>query len=462
MRAAHYCTACERQLPLCVRSDRQFCSSRCRVWAFRHPGQKRPDYARGRVRLPQRPGQGQPKTLAAALVALSDARKYAAKLEATARAQNTEEQKLLTEMGKLREGLLEVRRELAAERDDRAKTKEKLGKTEDEKNTKTKENYQRLRQIERLLKRLKRTETDVKKKQAELDRVQADFSKVRDGQERKRAEQERMLRDARAQLAELARERDELMAQIKTLIAEVERLRSREDLARIRDELVAQINALTARAEELKEEVEQAEQDLKKHEEEVAGTQKPSDDDKHGPGQPRSLVELLQRRLEDEQARRIAAEQRIAELLSEVGNPKKAREPDAVTPSGPPPIAPGQYQRHATAAGYDFTRDPLLALMRRDVLVADRYADWQAKHMKRLTSRRRDPEQTLDEQAYAAAVAARWRLMDHPHLRLGVRPMWSLLGYLLDENSERYLLTITQERIDEMQSRMAGRLSVSS
>ena len=56
--------------------------------------------------------------------------------------------------------------------------------------------------------------------------------------------------------------------------------------------------------------------------------------------------------------------------------------------------------------------------------------------------------------AYAAALAARWRLMDHPHLRLGARPMWSLLGYMLDENSEKYLLMITQERIDEMQSRL--------
>lgn len=35
--------------------------------------------------------------------------------------------------------------------------------------------------------------------------------------------------------------------------------------------------------------------------------------------------------------------------------------------------------------------------------------------------------------------------------------MWSLLGCLLDENSEHYLLTITQERIDEMQSRLGER-----
>ncbi len=96
--------------------------------------------------------------------------------------------------------------------------------------------------------------------------------------------------------------------------------------------------------------------------------------------------------------------------------------------------------------------------MRGDVRVADRYADWQATHMDRITSRRRDHAQSLDEQAYAAALAARWRLIDHLHLRLGMIQTWSLLGCLLDERSERYLLMITQERIDEMRSRIGARL----
>jgi hypothetical protein len=92
--------------------------------------------------------------------------------------------------------------------------------------------------------------------------------------------------------------------------------------------------------------------------------------------------------------------------------------------------------------------------MRRDVLVADRYAVWQATNMQRMTARRRDPNQTLDEQAYAAALAARWRLIDHPHVRLGTMPRWSILGLLLDQKSEKYLLTIAHERIDEMNSRI--------
>lgn len=100
----------------------------------------------------------------------------------------------------------------------------------------------------------------------------------------------------------------------------------------------------------------------------------------------------------------------------------------------------------------------LFALMRCDVLVADRYADWQERNMERVTSRRRDRTQTLEEQAYATAHAARWRLIDHPHIRLGTIPTWRLLGFKLDDKSEQYLLTITQERIDEMQSRMGASL----
>lgn len=69
--------------------------------------------------------------------------------------------------------------------------------------------------------------------------------------------------------------------------------------------------------------------------------------------------------------------------------------PDA--PSSPfvPPASPGLYQRQAAAAGYDYLRDPLFDLMRHDVLVADRYADWQAGHMGRIGARRRDATNPL-------------------------------------------------------------------
>lgn len=421
MRSAHFCAVCDKRLPFCVRSDRQFCTSRCRVWAFRHPGQKRGDFTRGRVRLPDEPGRGRPKTLAAALAALEESRRYAAKLEATAQKQHSAEQQLLNELGALREGLAAVKHGLSAERDaardDLTKTKERLGKSEEQKNRRTKESYKRRRQAERLELRLKRAESELSKKRSELGRAQADLEEARRAQVQRSAEHESELREVRSQVAALSSARTDLTRQIKELAARAEQLQSR---------------------------AEQSEQTLKQRDEELTQERKQTTD-----------AELLRRRLEAEQERRIAAEQQIEQLLRDSGREKKASEAAAprlpLASSG----ALGLYQPHAADAGYDPTRDPLFDLMRRDVLVADRYADWQAKNMERITSRRRDVAQTLEEQAYAAAMAARWRLIDHPHLRPGTIPKWSILGCLLDDKSERYLLTITQERIDEMQSRIS-------
>ena len=38
--------------------------------------------------------------------------------------------------------------------------------------------------------------------------------------------------------------------------------------------------------------------------------------------------------------------------------------------------------------------------------------------------RKLDPEQTVDEQAYASALASRWRLIDRPHSRLPTPPVY--------------------------------------
>lgn len=186
MRSAHFCAVCDKRLPFCVRSDRQFCTSRCRVWAFRHPGQKRGDFRRGRVRLPEDPNRGRPKTLAAALAALEESRRYAAKLEATAQKQHSAEQALLTELSTLRTGLGAVKLDLATERDSvremLAKAQERLGKTEEQKNKKTKESYKRRRQAERLQSRLKRAESELSKKRSELGRAQVDLEEARRAQ----------------------------------------------------------------------------------------------------------------------------------------------------------------------------------------------------------------------------------------------------------------------------------------
>ena len=448
MREIHYCNTCDKKLPYCVRFDRKYCTSLCRVWAFRHPGQKRLDYSYGRRRL-KRPGRAQPKTISAALAALAESRKYAAKLEATAQQQHTDGQKLKTELLALREGLADALLGKVADsdavRDDLAKTKERLAKVEQQKNAKTKQSYRRLRQTERLITRMKRAEREVAAKRLALERAQAELEAVRRSQEQQGAVQSSKLAAAQSQAA---------------------------DLLRVRDDLAKQVQSLTDNAEQLQSRAEAVEQTLKQHDEELGQERKLAEEAQRAQQEANAKAESLKRRIEAEQARRMVAEKIVQQL-------QKGREHQ--TPPSRPATNPvsgtgqdgsidderlsahirqhmdlGQYLQHAVAAGYDITADPLLPLMRRHVVVADPYADWQLRHLNRITSRRRDLRQTLDEQAYAAALTARWKLVDAPHIRLGKIPTWRIVGIQLDEESEKYLWTINNERIDEMTSRMGS------
>jgi hypothetical protein len=377
------------------------------------------------------PSRGRPKTFAEARAALEETRRYAARLEAAARQQHSEEQKLLTQLAMLREGLAEVKRGLATERDaardDLAKHIERLSKVDEQKNRTTKESYKHFRRAERLQTRVKCAEREVQRSRSDLGRAQADLAEACRTNSQQNAEYAARLRELHEQIAELSR---------------------------ARHDLTQQINTLKASAEECTNRAEQTEANLHQPGEELHRERQQSTEAKQARQDSESVVDLLWRRLEAEQKRRVAAEQRIEQLLG-TGTVERPRQPDMPPSPVIPPGSPGLYQSHAAAAGYDFLQDPLFDLMRRDVLVADRYADWQTRHMGRIGARRRDPSQPLDDQAYAATLSARWRLVDHPHLRLGSPPQWRLLGVLLDERSERYLLTIMQERIDEMQSRLA-------
>jgi hypothetical protein len=70
LRDVHFCKTCDFRLPFCVRTDREFCGKRCRVWWYRHPGVKRLDFSPGED-IPSRRRRGQPKTLAEALMLLA-------------------------------------------------------------------------------------------------------------------------------------------------------------------------------------------------------------------------------------------------------------------------------------------------------------------------------------------------------------------------------------------------------
>ena len=416
MRAVHFCDVCDFRLPYCVRTDRRFCSSRCRVWSQRHPGIKRLYVWRGGVRLPKPPGKGQPKTFAAALLALAESRKYAAQLEAIAKAQKSAEQKLIAEVAALRDELAQAKNHLATVRGELANTEQRM---------------------------------------AQAERSAADE-----------------IKDLREQVAERA-----------------VRLKDAQDAAaaqlKLSEELTRDRDALRSRAEDAERGLAQRDEDLRQQGRSVAAAERANQE-------VQVVAELESRRLRAEKELRIAAEKQVQQLLIDLealASEKRLEMTDdgmavlfgkradilaaelAAVRTHRDEIdaerellaarilrlmAPGQYLAHATAAGYDVTKDPLIRLKREEIRVENRYRGWQEAHKKPRRARRYDPEQTLDEQAYAGALAARWRLIDRPHLRQKQQPKWVAIGILLDSENEQYVLARTQDRIDSMQRKMGA------
>lgn len=225
------------------------------------------------------------------------------------------------------------------------------------------------------------------------------------------------------------------------------------ELSKTRDELTAKTKKLAETTEQLEQRVVDAEQKLKQRDGELDSERKQADDAKHARDDSQAMLERLQNRLESEQERRKAAEQRIVQLLKQPPQADQPRQPS------PPHIQPvtrlGRYRDLAAVLGYDPFRDEMFKIMSQEVLVTAGYSDWQERHMLRVTARRRDTAQTLEEQAFAAVMALRWRLIDHPHIRQSSSTAWARIGASRLERDERYAATVTRERIAEMRSRMA-------
>jgi len=382
------------------------------MWAVRHPGKKR--HMRGRACVPDALRRWHPKTRAGVLAALAVARRYAARLAAIAREQELRERALRDELETLRAGA-------AAQAQELAETQSRLTRIEHQRSKKTQESYKRKRQTERLIDRLKRAESEVNRKARALEQARADLASLRQQHE----QQGNQLADAQAAAAELSQRRDDLTETVKKL---------------------------EKKSEQLEQRATDAEEKVRQGEHALDVERKQTEDAKRVLDESQAHVELLRRRLEAEQARRIALEQR-----SETTGPSSsssATSHPASTRLSSVAASLGRYRELASALGYDPSADRLFELMHEEVRVSASYSDWQAQHMERITARRRDVEQVLDEQAFAAAMAVRWHLVDHPHLRIGVQPRWQEGWGSLDAKSEKYLLMITSERIAEMQSRM--------
>lgn len=298
-----------------------------------------------------------------------------------------------------------------------------------------------------------------------------------EAEERNRVAAREAVRTASERQA-LLRERDQIKQERDALVAQNERTeRNHEEAVRSHD-------ALRGQLDEVQRQLALRDEDLKQHSQRFTAVERAHQE-------VHIVAESESRSLRAEKERRIAAEQRVEQLTldlerlegesqialdlaaplahalrddrltAELAEVRRHRD-DAIAERELLAarilklMAPGQYLEHAAAAGYDLTRDPLIRLKREEVLVESRMAAWQEAHGKRRRARRMDPEQTLDEQAYAAALSFRWKQIDHPHLRRKNAPKWVAVGFLLDAESERYLLTLTEERIAGMQRKMGA------
>ena len=457
MRDVHFCKTCDFRLPYCVRTDRAFCGTRCRVWWYRHPGHKRLDFSPG-DEIPARRKNGQPKTLAEALLLLEAERARAAELEDATRRAQTQEGVLRNELTALRDELSEERTKLTKLRDELADERKKQAETE-------------------LLWR---------KAEERADEMEASYNSLADDLERAKEYTSELEEEIESERRKAEDVRYDLEQDIKQLRRESDELReTKERVDSEHESLTRRFDELIVRVDEGERALTLLDGELQKHQQDFAASERAH-------REIHSTAESVSRSLNVEKERRLAAERRVEQLTLALDRVARSRpsllteleqlslldlrdnyltaeleetrqhrdlavaEREFLTARILHLMSPGQYLEHAAAAGYDLVTDPLIKLKRSEVLVENQLANWQEVHGKQRRARRFDSEQTLDEQAYAAAMSMRWKHIDHPHLRRKIPPKWRAIGFLLDTESEQYLLTLTESRIAAMQTKMTS------
>ena len=428
------------------------------MWWYRHPGIKRLDFSPG-DEIPARRKTGQPKTLAEALSLLAEERARAAELEEAAKRAQAQEGVLRNALTALRDELTEeqtkltklttLRDELAEERRKRAETELFWRESE---------------------KRANEMEASYNSLADELETATEYTSELEEEIESERRKAEDIRYDLEQDLTRLHRESDELRQTKERVASEHESLSRRYEEIRIR--LDESVRALTLRDGE-----------LQKHQLDFAASERAH-------REVHVTADSMVRSLAEERNRRITAERQVEQLQQELRRvimmpPSLLSEAQRLTLLELHSnmlstelqevkhhrdvaveeqlrlaarllqlMSPGRYLEHAAASGYDITADPLIKRMQHSVLVEGQLAQWQRATGKRQRARVFDAEQTVVEQAYAAAIKERWKHIDHPHKSFKRTPYWIATGILLDAESERHLLRVADDRIAMMQTKM--------
>lgn len=551
-RAQMHCRACDVRIPRILRTDRRFCTATCRKWWNRCPGRKRSQNLPGRrVRL----GTGQPKTLAEARRAVTEARAQAKRLEKLAETQRQQTSKGAEQIRSLRNELQQAREAtqvvqeaaqkrattVEADRSGREALLAQVAALTQEKEALRNEAREALTEAH---KRVVQT-MELMKENAALRRLGGTRSLLPSNEVFKEAGE--LIRTLQHKLNKQHRKKDELAQALEmqnravaTLNGQLGRERSErtQQQARQRDEVKTMqdsVERLRAEHATLGEALRQAcsveeraalQKQIAALREQVA-TRQPSDGEwtreraelLRSRDEQRALAEAAQRQLQQRQQAQIEAVDRVlaeakegtravtestaracqlererreaAEATCDALRHELARMEQAQRGQGPGHesvwtvaerdhlllrelasvrrhrdgmlterqrlaerllrlMAPGQYLAHATTAEYDPASDPLIDLKRREIRIEAELAQLQEQQHRHRRARRYDPNQTLDEQAYASALASRWRLIDRPHLRLPTLPTWRVIGHLLDADSERYLAMVGEKRIERM------------
>ncbi len=328
-------------------------------------------------------------------------------------------------------------------------------------------------------------------RKAALEQLNAELSAARALHERETANRTEELRALQAEAAAVAGLRDGLTRQNTELAcrcdeASSQATRARAELATARTSLEQAISDLAAqrqRAEAADRLAAQRDDDLRQRHRDFAAAEKAH--------QETHIVAASESRsLRAETERRMAAEQRVEQLIldlealirerraAEAGDPlsldvdrqltrllaenREVRshrdEIDAERAHLSARLlrwlSPGQYTEHAAAAGHEIDRDPLIQLKREEILVEHRYFAWQETHHKVRRARALDPEQTLIEQAYAAAMAARCSLVHKPHRKLKDGFRWVVIGFEVESKGELHLQSLARGHIARMERKM--------
>ncbi len=437
---------------------------------------KRLDFSPGED-IPSRRRRGQPKTLAEALMLLALERARADEAEAAAKQAQTSEGILRNQLATVRDELSEERKKNATLRDELEDAHEQLATVREELSEERNRNATLRDELEDERRKNAETELLCRKEESRADKMESRYNNLSDDLERAEAYSTELEEEIERMRGHTEDVRFDLEVKIDRLRRESEEHRQSKEC------VVKEHEGLNRKYEDLRGQFDESERALKTRDSELTTQRQSFTASERAHREIHATADSVVRSLVEERNRRITAERHVEQLRQELqrlimtpqsllGEAQRltlldrhynllstelqevkhhrdfaVEEQQRLAARLLQLMSPGRYLEHAAAAGYDITTDPMIKRMQESVLVEGQLAQWQRATGKRKRARAFDMNQSLVEQAYAAAIKERWKHIDHPRQSFRGTPYWLATGILLDEESERHLLKLTEDRI---------------